>query len=138
MASNGRSARCREGAPDTVLGFKAFLKKIKNIQPDVGMGGAIVNQTGGLLAKQAPLGNITANLDGGRILGVKVTGLALDAPMPAPIVVPSISVALDWGANIAPWRAVSISIDAPRNRLRGYGFVLIADPKVLPHSTRVV
>ncbi|QCP48511.1 hypothetical protein FAZ95_04470 [Trinickia violacea] len=74
-ASKARYARTGEGTGDWASDFKAILKKIKNIQPDVSMYGGM-NRTGGLLAKQAPLGNRAANLGGDGVRAGKVAELA--------------------------------------------------------------
>jgi len=77
-ASKARYARTGEGTGYWAADFKAILKKIKNIQPDVSMYGGM-NRTGGLLVKQAPLGNRAANLGGDGVRAGKVAELALRA-----------------------------------------------------------
>jgi hypothetical protein len=77
-ASDACYAQTGEGAGYWASDFKAILKKIKNIQPDVSMYGGM-NRTGGLLAKQATLGNRAANLGGDGVRAGKVAELALRA-----------------------------------------------------------
>ncbi|WP_206997562.1 hypothetical protein [Trinickia mobilis] len=74
-ASSACYARRGEGTGYRASDFKAILKKIKNIQPDVSMYGGM-NRTSGLLAKQAPLGNRAANLGGDGVRTGKVAELA--------------------------------------------------------------